>query len=199
MNSSFITRKFITSERGDETDDLLIELREEHYKVFAERLLKDLTSLELHDVFMNTALKDDQVCCAFIDELKRLSYQEIKELFFSKQEDTSKIVSRSKHVGDKLEIRQATDCELDRQNLLVGGVVAAENASKLDIRIISWVLWSPLYAASRSGHVTVVEALLNEGADVNQCNTDCKSPLSVAVKHGQTSVADLLVKHCAKK
>lgn len=61
MSSSFVAKKIIISDSRDQTDDLLIKLREEHYKVFAERLLKDLTSLELHDVFMNKALKDGGV------------------------------------------------------------------------------------------------------------------------------------------
>lgn len=208
MNSSFISRKFIVNERGDETDDLFIKLREEHYKVFAERLLKDLTSLELHDVFMNMALKDDRVCCAFIDELKRLSYQEIKELFFSKQEDTSKIVSRSKHVGDKLEIRQTTDCEQDRQNMLVGGVVAAENASKLDIRVISWVIYY--------GHCKLLQFLFDQVLDNQESvqqvmgwdkPSDCEESrvpdiieqtrlLTLSCYSGNLEVVKLLLEHC---
>lgn len=36
MNSSFISRKFIVNERGDEIDDLFIKFREEYYKVFVE-------------------------------------------------------------------------------------------------------------------------------------------------------------------
>lgn len=72
--SSFISRKFIVNERGDEIDDLFIKFREEYYKVFVEWFFKDLIFLELYDVFMNMVLKDDWVCCVFIDELKRLFY-----------------------------------------------------------------------------------------------------------------------------
>lgn len=74
MNSSFISRKFIVNERGDEIDDLFIKFREEYYKVFVEWFFKDLIFLELYDVFMNMVLKDDWVCCVFIDELKRLLF-----------------------------------------------------------------------------------------------------------------------------
>lgn len=74
MNSNFISRKFIVNERGDEIDDLFIKFREEYYKVFVEWFFKDLIFLELYDVFMNMVLKDDWVCCVFIDELKRLFY-----------------------------------------------------------------------------------------------------------------------------
>lgn len=74
MNSNFISRKFIVNERGDEIDDLFIKFRKEYYKVFVEWFFKDLIFLELYDVFMNMVLKDDWVCCVFIDELKRLFY-----------------------------------------------------------------------------------------------------------------------------
>lgn len=207
MSSSFVAKKIIISDSRDQTDDLLIKLREEHYKVFAERLLKDLTSLELHDVFMNKALKDGGVFCAFIDALKRISYPKIKELFFSKQEDTSKIVSRSKHVGDELEIRQTTDCELDRQNLLVGGVMVGENASTPNVRIISWVIY---YGHSKLLQYLFEQILKNQESiqqvlsgyipndhEENDRNlTEQTRLLTLSCYSGNLEVVKLLLKHC---
>jgi hypothetical protein len=52
------------------TNRLCIGLNKEHYPMLAERLLKDLLNLELHDVFMIDTLKDDDVCETFLEVLK---------------------------------------------------------------------------------------------------------------------------------
>ena len=88
MNSSFVAKKFNIDEISDDPGDLHIQIKEEHYLAFAERLVRDLKCLELY-------LTDYSILNAFIDELKKLPYLEIKNLFFLKQKDTSKIFNRS--------------------------------------------------------------------------------------------------------
>lgn len=155
MSSNFVAKKTIIGKNGNTTNGLYVELKKEHYSMLAERLLKDLISLELHDVFMNDALKEDDVCEAFLDVLKRKPYQEVKTIFFSKQDDTSKIVSKSRNVGNEVESKRLTDCELDRQKLLVGEMLVAESSSQSDIvRVISWVIYY--------GHSKILRFLFNK-------------------------------------
>ena len=82
MSSSFVANKFIVNGISDDTGDLHIKIHEKHYRAFALRIIRDLKSLELHDVLMNKALKIQCICNALIDELKELSYNEMKKLFF---------------------------------------------------------------------------------------------------------------------
>nr|XP_022299075.1 uncharacterized protein LOC111107927 isoform X2 [Crassostrea virginica] len=133
MSSSFVAKKFNIINNSDCPKQLRINFSKEHFPAFAERLVRDLKSLELHDVFMNEALKEHCICNAFIDELKKLSYCEIKILFFIKQEDTSKIFIRKDE-----EIKKGWEentYEYRRQYLLMD-----ETFGKPNIRVISWVI-----------------------------------------------------------
>jgi len=48
--------------------------------------------------------------------------------------------------------------------------------------------------ASQKGRIKVVEALLNNGADVNARTTDGKTALQFASKKGYAEVKELLIK-----
>ena len=133
MSSSFVAKKINVNDISDDPVDLHIQLNKKHYPAFAERLVRDLKSLELYDVFMNEALKEPCICNAFIDELKKLSYHELKELFFIKQEDTSKIFIRKDEEIKKR--RTEKTYEYFRQEHLMG-----ETQGKPNIRTISWVI-----------------------------------------------------------
>lgn len=52
---------------------------------------------------------------------------------------------------------------------------------------------SPVYSASRRGHITVVRALIRAGADVNKSSADCFSPLHVASQQGFVEVVKELL------
>nr|XP_022299072.1 serine/threonine-protein phosphatase 6 regulatory ankyrin repeat subunit B-like isoform X2 [Crassostrea virginica] len=133
MSSSFVAKKFYVHDNSDGPKDLRINFNKEHFPAFAERLVRDLKSLELHDVFMNEALKEHCICNAFIDELKKLSYCEIKKLFFIKQQDTSKIFIRKDEEIKKG--REENIYEWQRQKLLM-----RDTLGKPNIRVISWVI-----------------------------------------------------------
>ena len=56
---------------------------------------------------------------------------------------------------------------------------------------------TPLFLATQSGHIKVVEALLLAGADVNQCADDGTSPLAIAAESGRLDIVNLLLTHQA--
>ena len=122
MSSSFVANKFIVNGNFDNIGDLHIKIHENHYQAFAQRLVRDLKSLELYDVFMNKSLKFQCICDALFDELKELSYTEIKKLFFQ-------------NLKFSWNLFQVDNVELDRQCLLTGGKWEDNN-----IRAISWVI-----------------------------------------------------------
>ena len=71
MSSSFVGNQFKVNDISDNSVDLHIKVNRKHYPAFAKRLVRDLKSSELYDVFMNNALKEPDICNAFIDELKK--------------------------------------------------------------------------------------------------------------------------------
>ena len=135
MSSNFVAKKFKVNNNSDDSVGLNIKLHKKHYLLFVERLFRDLKYLELHDVFKNEALKDPSICNVFIDELKKLSYLEIKKLFFIRQEDTSKIFIRSDEEIKSLSRASKAKNEFQRQKLLM-----CETSEEPNIRVISWVI-----------------------------------------------------------
>jgi len=57
---------------------------------------------------------------------------------------------------------------------------------------------TPLHLAASWGRPEVVELLLRKGADPNARNKDGKTPLGLAIDHGQEVVSGLLRAHGAK-
>ncbi|KAL5509622.1 hypothetical protein EMCRGX_G005022 [Ephydatia muelleri] len=58
--------------------------------------------------------------------------------------------------------------------------------------------WSPLNAASRNGHLDVVETLLEAGANINQADKDGRTSLDLAVERGHNETVQLLKTYQAK-
>lgn len=137
INNNFINKKFIINKKKNKTNNLFIKLKKKHYKIFTKQLLKNLTSLKLHNIFINITLKNNQIYYTFINKLKKLSYQKIKKLFFSKQKNTSKIISKNKHIKNKLKIQQTTNYKQNHQNILIKKIITTKNTSKLNIQIIN--------------------------------------------------------------
>ena len=59
--------------------------------------------------------------------------------------------------------------------------------------------WTPIHAASISGHKAAVELLIEKGAEVNPKTKTGKTPLSLAKDRGHTEIIDLLRKHGARE
>ncbi|XP_062605133.1 uncharacterized protein LOC134266939 isoform X1 [Saccostrea cucullata] len=132
-----------SGENNDHTD-ICIWLKEDHVPMLAKRLYRDIENMELYDVFMNDALKQPNLCQAFIEVLKTKSYSELKSLFLSKQEDVPKVVSqqnraRTKHEGWRMEW----------QDVLVN-----KRSGKYSVRVISWVVFY--------GHNQILQHILKQ-------------------------------------
>nr|XP_034319162.1 ankyrin repeat and KH domain-containing protein mask-like [Crassostrea gigas] len=56
---------------------------------------------------------------------------------------------------------------------------------------------SPLFIASEQGHDSIVQLLLENGADINLCTKDGVSPLYIACQNGYESTVQLLLKYGA--
>ncbi|XP_078339610.1 uncharacterized protein LOC144627219 [Crassostrea virginica] len=194
MSSSFVANKFIIKDISDDIGNLHIKIHEKHYRAFAERIVRDLKNLELHDVFMNKALKFPCICSALIDELKKLSYNEIKKLFLQKNPKYDKY--HRKHF-------EVDEMDWDRQRLLTDG-----NWEDNNIRVISWVI--------SYGHKELLRFLFDQVAEHQEsirrvmdleipgdCGNGYKSDLNeqcrfltLSCYSGDVDVVKILLKHC---
>ena len=59
--------------------------------------------------------------------------------------------------------------------------------------------WTALMYAATNGHTTVVEVLLDKGADVNATDTKGRTALMLAVQNGRPEIVQLLEKAAAKE
>ena len=91
MSSTFVANKVVICKQIS-NDDLYIELNEDQYPMLANRLCKDILSLGLYDVFMNSALSHPQFMNVFIEILNEKPYMEFKELFLSEQVNFDHVV-----------------------------------------------------------------------------------------------------------
>ena len=68
---------------------------------------------------------------------------------------------------------------------------------ELDVNTKVYSDWTPLFAASRWGHVDVARVLLEYGADVNARDTHGQTPLHWPSQEGYLKVVELLLEHGA--
>ncbi|XP_055999931.1 uncharacterized protein LOC125657060 [Ostrea edulis] len=125
------------SESG-EVFDLCVRLREDQYALLAERLYRDIQSMELYDVFKNNVLKQQKMCETFIAKLKTKSYEELKSLFLSQHENVENIMRKQASVLNESENWDQWSDERDRQRLLVN---TRRNVATQGVRVISWVIY----------------------------------------------------------
>nr|XP_022307914.1 uncharacterized protein LOC111113914 [Crassostrea virginica] len=208
MSSSFVAKKFSISDTSDDPLDLHIRIHEEHYSVFAKRLVRDLKDLELYDVFMNKNLKNKFICSAFIDELNKMSYPDINYYFFEKKENLSDILAKTNKM--RLSEESKTDfVEWIRHSLLVGDPLVLDyRQEKSNFRAINWVV--------SYGHITLLQFLFDqvtkhkesirrvldweveEGSESSYLDNLTKQVrlLGLGCYSGDVEVVKLLLKHC---
>ncbi|XP_061190483.1 uncharacterized protein LOC133198405 [Saccostrea echinata] len=125
--------------------DLCLRVYENQYPMLAQRLYRDIENMELYDVFMNDALKDNQLCKAFIGVLETKAYAELKSLFLNKQDNVSNVLrwdvtSSEESKNDKIAnigIKNFLYIEgllLDKRQIIIEPFTC-------NVRVISWVIY----------------------------------------------------------
>ncbi|XP_062582013.1 uncharacterized protein LOC134243795 [Saccostrea cucullata] len=170
------------------------------YPMLAQRLYRDVENMDLYDVFMNNALKDNQLCKAFIDVLETKSYSELKQVFLSKQENTSKLPIREPSSNEKegdemMDMRSDGDIDdlpLDNRWIISKPSTCYVSVAKelvvggADINVQGYT-HTALTAACAGGHLSVVKELCKMGANVN-LEADDQTPLTEACKGGHINI-----------
>ena len=204
MSCSFVAKKFSIRDTSNDPGDLHIKIHEEHYSAFAKRLARDLKDFELHDVFMNEALKTPCICNALIGELKIWSCLEIKTIFFQKREvNPSENIVRTDIMRSNKESKIGFEVEFRRQRLLLRDMLGKSN-----FRAINWVI---AYGHSQllqflfdqvTKHGESIRRVLGwdvQGGNENSYISDLDEQirlLMLSCYSGDVEVVKLLLKHC---
>ncbi|XP_078320237.1 uncharacterized protein LOC111112629 [Crassostrea virginica] len=206
MSSSFVAKKFSISDISDDPGDLHIKIHEEHYSAFAKRLVRDLKSSELYGVFMNKTLKIKCICTAFIGELEKMTYLEIKNFFFQEIEEIEE-----KEISKMLERNESWEeskrnfmVEWEKHQLLVSDLRGLKSVC----RAINWIV--------SYGHIQLLQYLFDqvtkhkeslrrvlawevqkgsENSYISDLNEQIRL-LILGCYSGDDEVVKLLLKHC---
>ncbi|XP_063412659.1 ankyrin-1-like [Mytilus trossulus] len=178
-----------------ENDDLIILYKDLEEKYF-QRLLYDLKENVITSTFHNY----------------QLIYQTFRYkliTFLRSSDDAKTVLEKLDTIGCKIpNVVFELNERFEKQNLTTPLI---ESASYGYFDIVNFLIVnticnvnmtdglgnSPLYKASKRGHFVVVKILLDNSADVTQCNNDGESPLYVACKGGHTDIAQLLIQNKA--
>ncbi|XP_062582009.1 uncharacterized protein LOC134243792 [Saccostrea cucullata] len=160
------------SAEDNEVLDLCVRIPPSKYQMLAERLYRDIKDMELHDVFMNDALKDQMFCKMFCEnEISAIEKNRLLVLgCYGGDVETVRILLQ--HV-DTSSINKTS------QHHYNSGVLCRQVP--------------PLTAACLFGHVSVVKELIGIGADVN-IEGHFHTPLTAACVNGHLSVVKELCK-----
>ncbi|RWS06564.1 26S proteasome non-ATPase regulatory subunit 10-like protein [Dinothrombium tinctorium] len=74
---------------------------------------------------------------------------------------------------------------------------AVDLIAKASVDPVDELGWTPLMIASSAGHLDIVSALIESGANVNACNNNGQTSLHYAVSKNHVRIASLLTEHGA--
>ncbi|CAC5388377.1 unnamed protein product [Mytilus coruscus] len=152
-----------------ETHNALCILLQEHdYHLLAERIYKDIQSIELNHVFRNPALKHIAFFKVFKQMLQNKPYNEIKNLFFHNQDETNcrHIVDQGENLLIESNIKDEflTTSLTRSQDTLMNKIIQKDNSVVYRIKVISWVVFY--------GHELLLRYLLHLASTQN--DSPCK-------------------------
>ncbi|XP_062594110.1 uncharacterized protein LOC134255600 [Saccostrea cucullata] len=145
-------------EESAEDDDVLnlcIRMPPRNYQMLAERLYSDIKDMELYEVFMNDALKDQNLCEIFCDLLEKKSYTELKSVFLFTKSNVSKFDTRGKCSTAKEGTNKDKKYSIEKsiEELLVNKQ-DKEYILTCSVRVISWVIFY--------GHHKILKYIVNQ-------------------------------------
>ncbi|CAC5424870.1 unnamed protein product [Mytilus coruscus] len=124
---------------------LYVKVRKQHYSSLGNRIYRDITTMELFNVFMNKSLTYEPFLIFFLKMLGKKSYEEIKDLFLSIQTGSisTHIVNQGENVIEKVMNKDKfRDSFISRsQDILLDKIVKTDNSVIYQIRVLSWVIY----------------------------------------------------------
>jgi ankyrin repeat protein len=138
LSSSYIANKVTVYEQTS-NEDLCIQISEDMYSPLAERLFKDIQSMNLFDVFMNKSLKHGPFLDVCVGMLKRKPFDEFESLILKKHVNILHFVQKTLSLNDHNQ--KPTDFT-ERMHLYLLLDIEFSKTSDLEpsVRVISWII-----------------------------------------------------------
>jgi ankyrin repeat protein len=138
LSSSYIANKVTVYEQAS-NEDLCIHISEDMYSPLAERLYKDIQSMNLFDVFMNKSLKHGPFLDVWVGLLKRKPFDEFESLILKKHMNIRHFVQKTLSLNDHNQ--KPTDfTERMRLYLLLDIEFSQISDLEPSVRVISWII-----------------------------------------------------------
>ena len=151
LSSSYIANKVTVYEQAS-NEDLCIQISKNMYLPLAERLYKDIQSLNLFDVFTNKSLKHGPFRDVFEGMLKTKPFDEFESLILRKRQNIEHLLNYTFHV-EKPNQEDIDVDEYGRLHLLVGTVYHLESGIEHNVSVISWII--------NYGHTHILQKIVN--------------------------------------
>ncbi|VDI02123.1 Hypothetical predicted protein [Mytilus galloprovincialis] len=144
LDSNYIAHKVrVISEELSQC--MHVKVLEKDYSSLGNRIYRDITNMELFDVFMNNSLNYEPFRIYFLEMLRKKTYEEIKELFLSIQTDSisTHIVNQGDNVIEKVMNKDKfrDSFVLRSQDILLDKIVQTDNSVIYQIRVLSWIIY----------------------------------------------------------
>ena len=152
LPSSYIANK-VTVYEQDSNEDHCIQISQNIYLQLAERLYKDIQSMNLFDVFMNKSLKHSPFLDAFEAMLKTKPFDEFQSLILRKHQCESIRHFWEKTLSVEKIIQKLFDFTEWRCLIMLFDTVFHENHAEYSVRVISWII--------NYGHTHLLQEIVN--------------------------------------
>lgn len=175
--------------------DLCIKLKEAHYPILCERLVRDIQTKGYHYIFINRTLNHFPVLQRFIG----LMGADVNMMHANERPLTAACSLGILNVVEEL-IKAGADVNLS-DGKVTPLTAACEGAhlhvvenlikARADVNLRD-EMFTPLTLACEKGQLNVVEMLIKAGADVNLCD-EHKTPLTIACEQGHLNIVAVLI------
>ncbi|XP_063405165.1 uncharacterized protein LOC134688397 [Mytilus trossulus] len=184
LDSNYIAHKvrFISEESNQ---CMHVKVLKQHYSSLGNRIYRDITNMELFDVFMNKSLTYEPFLNFFLKMLRKKPYEEIKDLFLSIQTGSisTHIVNQGENVIEKEMNKDKfrDSFVLRSQDILLDKIVKTDNSVIYQIRVLSWIVYYR--------HTLLLEFII----DLVMSNNES---IDIIVKTSETEQTRLLILAC---
>ena len=151
LPSSYVANK-VTGCEQDSNEDHCIQISGNMYLQLAERLYKDIQSMNLFDVFMNKSLKHCPFLDVFEGMLKTKPFDEFESLILRNHENNLHYVQKIPSFKEDIK-KQFYIAEHRRLYFLFDSVHCRKSDSEESVRVISWII--------NYGHTHLLKEIVN--------------------------------------
>ncbi|XP_076089988.1 uncharacterized protein LOC143062021 [Mytilus galloprovincialis] len=217
-DSDLVHERFVWQKLPDDKNsniDFIIEIQEDYFESYLERLIKDWSVGKVRVIFMNNNMTVSSFRQQLLQHLKQLTISQ--QVTLANTKDT--VLPKDHHGSGTTPLTGAcydgytdivhwllhyvADVDQCRDDGVTGLIMASQEGHTDIVKLLlernpnvdlcDKDGWNPLYLASRDGHTDIVKLLLERNPNVDLCDEDGCSSLFWASNTGHTDIVKLLL------